>query len=373
MNCNSFIFTGILCLSILSTAPSYAGLFSKKSKPAQPTDILNINMNEEFEQQQRMVLNTLATHMNLQLSEIQKKIDNQDVNGAMALAKITLDDVKSKSGIDPKVKLRESFLVPLKIPQGVSDFSQLNENERNTVIKSIKDFRGGLYLEIINLVKRTTLLYIKALHLTVKKDGVLLRDARDKILRDLTMATIFPFYIKDESGSRMVVFEDDVVDEDHIFLFNYEIQIYLLNSPDLEINEKSFSTYRQDVKNSILQKERELNKPISAVKLENAKKCMNQFNTTLGGQDRSRATLSCFNKHVSELQNYSDCIELAQHVHDYFEEESENHTELYGGNVADAITAIFELRSPVRTYTTTKHTPTQNQSQAKKVCVERFK
>ncbi|MFN3455764.1 MAG: hypothetical protein ACK41T_12475 [Pseudobdellovibrio sp.] len=45
---------------------------------------------------------------------------------------------------------------------------QQTEEQRIAIIQSIKNFRGGLYLGIINLSKGTMLLFIKALKGVVK-------------------------------------------------------------------------------------------------------------------------------------------------------------------------------------------------------------
>ena len=63
----------------------------------------------------------------------------------------------------------KNFLVSITFPEGATQMSSLTSAQQEMVIRTVKDFRGGLYLDILNLSKRTSLLYVKAFHEEVKR------------------------------------------------------------------------------------------------------------------------------------------------------------------------------------------------------------
>lgn len=311
-----------LTLLVALTTPAHAGWFGKKEEKKEQVqtealnNVLNLTLPADQEAAQRAALQVLADQMVPRLNETQRLLNEEQTEAALSLAKSTLDEVRIKTGIDPKAKLRENFLVATVFSEGASSMSALPTAQQQMVIRTVKDFRGGLYLDILNLTKRTTLLYIKALHQQIKKDGGLNQEDRSKIFRDLVLATVVPMPIQDKSGNIITVFDEEVANEDHTYLFNRELKMYLLSAQDLQISEKSFIEYREKMKSSFVGSS---SKPRTGV-VEEANACMAQAREISYGayndnSDRLAASISCFNKHFSKIKNSADCIALARQIH----------------------------------------------------------
>lgn len=223
------------------------------SVDANPADALLLSQGSPEQAQASIeVLRSLADSMTRQISEIEPLIGTQQNSKALTLAKSVLDEVRMKSGIDPKAKLRENFLTPLVFPDQSYSMSTLPLDQQQTIIRTVQSYKGGLYLDIINLTKRVSLLYVKSLHAQFKVTGGLTNADRNKILKDLAMASIIPMPIQDKKGKIITVFDEDVANDDHIYMFNREITNYIFSAKDLSINESTFETYRSDLKKNII-------------------------------------------------------------------------------------------------------------------------
>lgn len=300
------ILTSTLAMTLLAATPSHAWFGSKKTSP-QTQDILNLQVSNAAETQSRQVLQDLSAKMTQRLNDIQTALDTHQENYAMSLAKNTLDEVKIKTGIDPKAKLREKFLVPTVFPENTKSMDSLSEDQKNLIIQTIKDFRGGLYLDIVNLSKRTTLLYIKALHAVIIKSGSLLIEDRNKIIKDLATISIFPMPVQDKNGQTITVYDDQVANEDHVYMFNREIKMYLLNAKDLGISEVDFIKYRDSLRGI---SSRNTSSPNTSGEI-----CMKNASSLYNINDMNSAEVGCFQKYVDTTSSMGQCMSLANAIY----------------------------------------------------------
>ncbi len=212
---------------------------------------MNLNLQDSaLVKQQEEALKALQTEMNAKMQEITGDLQQNNSESALAKAKALLDTVRIKSGIDPKVKVQESFLVDVEFPENVSTIDQLDFKTKRFVIMSFKNFRGGLYIDIMNLSKRTTLLYVTALKKEIEKMDSLTNEDSAKIIKDLTFATLMPMVFEDKSGRMITVFDEDVANEDHTYMFNRELKSFL--TKELKYPIKDYDTYKEKVKASFV-------------------------------------------------------------------------------------------------------------------------
>lgn len=143
----------------------------KKKSDNAPSKVLHINVELSLEQQelQKKALATLQSEIVVKFGAIESLLGSGRPEQALSLAKEILDTVRVKTGIDPKKRIVESFLVPMTFPSKY--FSDFNNQESELVIRTIGEFRGGLYMDIMNLSKRTSLIYVKAFKAVVDSKG----------------------------------------------------------------------------------------------------------------------------------------------------------------------------------------------------------
>ncbi len=123
---------------------------------------INATLEDSQKVENMDVLKSLEEDSVTQLLTIELALEEGRYGDALSLAKKALDNVKVKTGINPKSRLKESFLTTAVFSKNSTSFKDLSDFQKNQVIRTISEFRGGLYLDIMNLSKRVTLLYIKA-------------------------------------------------------------------------------------------------------------------------------------------------------------------------------------------------------------------
>lgn len=200
------------------------------------------------QQNASQALKDLNIRMTSAFRNIETEIQSNQAAQALSESKALLDEVRIITGIDPKAKIQKSYLVSEKFPEGASSLSDLPQQMQERVILSLENYQGGLFMDILNLTKRTTLLYIKSLALELKKSGNLLEEDRTKIISDIVKVSVLPVYIMDKTGVKIVAFSEDIANDDHIYLFNRDLKILLLSMNDLSISEDAFDSLKNDMK-----------------------------------------------------------------------------------------------------------------------------
>lgn len=269
------------------------------------------------------VLRTLADTMTRKINEIEPLIGTKQNSYALNMAKSVLDEVRVKSGIDPKAKLRENLLTSLTFPEGSYSMASLPVDQQQTIIRTVQAYKGGLYLDIINLTKRVSLLYVKALHSQFKAVNGLTNADRNKILKDLATASIIPMPMQDKKGKVITVFDEDVANDDHIYMFNREITNYLYSAKDLDISEASFEKYRSELKNNIIGP---IPKIIDSWEIQAQKidSCFSTANVFSEYTARENYRENCFNT-FKFIKDRALCLRLVDHFGKYSNREDGRH------------------------------------------------
>lgn len=258
-------------------------------------------------QARRQALEEIEREMTEKMTQIESDLAARNHRAALNLAKQILDTVRAKTGIDPKVRREESFLVATTFHKNARVFKDLPSAQQLEVIDAVADFRGGLYMDIMNLSKRVTLLYIKALKAQMEELGGLTQDDKNKILNDLVRASVVPMKIEDKKGNTIIATDEDIANEDHIYMFNRELKQFIIGATELGINESDFDKRRKELKDSFA--------PRAAAPqpspLEEARRCVAAASTGGGyTEHKERAKRICINKYASMSPTYEGCAEL---------------------------------------------------------------
>lgn len=263
---------------------------------------------------QMQVLKSLQTEMTFKFNQIEAEIAKGNTQAALSMAKSVLDNVKIKTGIDPKNKIQEKFLIPTKFPANAKSMDNLSEDQKELVIRTISEYRGGLYLDIMNLSKRTTLLYIKAFQAQLTKGGKLTNADKEKIVNDLVKASLIPMPLEDKSRNRITIFDEDVANEDHIYLFNRELMMSVIENKDLNLTEADFENKKIALKKSlggnVVTKKDENSMGVPS-ELYEGYVCNQNALLIPDLSDRYRVQYACFNKHYERSTSMSNCTEFA--------------------------------------------------------------
>lgn len=296
-----------MTLMSLSTFSAQASLFDFNFGK-KPQVYINDKESVAQAQTQQQVLQALQVEMTTKFDEIEDAIAKGNTKAAYLEAKEVLDSVRIKTGIDPKVRIQESFLAPTIFPKDARGMNDLSDAQKNLVIKTISDFRGGLYMDIMNLSKRTTLLYIRAFEAELSKEGGLTADDNAKIINDLVKAAVMPMPVEDKVGNKIFVFDEDVANEDHTYIFNRELKMFLIENSGLNVTEKSFDQEKEKFKASITGKQ----KKVTVMDLANA--CMANAQQLQTWDSVNHATVMCFDKYVGQTTSMNECMALAQQI-----------------------------------------------------------
>lgn len=299
-----------LCLFLTLLTAASGALAWDFGKPKET--YLNVKESEAQSLSQVQVLRDLQEEMTSRFTLIETELARGSTQEALTAAKNVLDTVKIKTGIDPKKKIQEKFLIATKFPEGALSMGDLNVDQRELVIKTISNYRGGLYLDIMNLSKRTTLLYIRAFQAQLAQAGGLTAEDREKIINDLIKASLVPMQVEDKDRKRILVFDEDVTNEDHSYLFNRELKMFLLKNPEVNVTEQGFNLRKDLYKQSQLLALKEETKTPAGK--ESGQKCMKAANDIEHSYHRNNAKWRCFYNHYHETSSMNECSRLAKKI-----------------------------------------------------------
>ena len=282
------IFSAVLTLSTVSFAGEH----------------INPKEAQSLAETKRNALIELQQEMTTKFAQIESDLASGKPGSALTLAKQMLDTVRAKTGIDPKVNIQESFLVSTTFGSKAKKFADLSEAQRVQVIRAVSDFRGGLYMDIMNLSKRTTLLYIRALKRQMELNGGLNNEDKQKITNDLVRTSLVPMKIEDKKGLTIIAFDEDIANEDHIYMFNREVKIFLTTSTELAVTETRFNELRKSFKESLTG----VAAPAGESPLAILRKCMASTSTIQYDSDSDNAKMACIRKYAAtKTATYEAC------------------------------------------------------------------
>ncbi len=181
--------------------------------------------------------------MTQEIVRVQAVFDSGQYGQALNESKKLLDTVRIRTGIHPKAKITEKIEIKDVFEGSESDlmYSQLNQDQKEAIALAVLNHRGGLYLDILNQTKRASLIYIKSLHMRLKKDGPLLNEDILKIKSDLlAIMTIKIDLVQYDQNIRFTVRDSDIANSDQNYLFNREIKIFAIGNKDLNWTEETF-------------------------------------------------------------------------------------------------------------------------------------
>ncbi len=295
------------CIVFLSLNSISAHAWFWGKKKGEDDDLIKVNPIEK--NQSKEALEELNLKMTSNFQTIETLLDDEDFGEALKLAKQTLDLVRVQTGIDPKARLREKFFVATTFPSAASSIDDLSRTQAEDVIRTISNYRAGLFLDIMNLSKRTTLLYIKAFQKQLSQMGGLLQEDKNKIVNDLVKASLIPMVVEGKNGTRITVFDEDVANEDHTYLFNRELKLFLINNNELEITEEKFLKLKSERKTQLLGGKG--SKSSGPEKKAVGLACMSHASSIRYSDDRNSAQKRCFNKYYRKTKSHGECYSLA--------------------------------------------------------------
>lgn len=163
---------------------------------------------------------------------------------ALTVSKSSLDEVRQKAGIHPKAQFRDKIDVDVVIKDSMrssqTSYENLSLRDRDIIAQKMGSFKEGYYLDTLNLMKRTNLIYIQAFIKTLQdsesKSGrkALLKRDIEKIKSDIREISLIPIYIREPGTGRLfLIFDYEVASSDQNYLFNRELFKFILDSKDI--------------------------------------------------------------------------------------------------------------------------------------------
>lgn len=308
----------------------------------------------------RLALLDLQQDMAAKFENVEGMLARGETKAALGAAKQILDTVRIKTGIDPKARIQESFLVPITFPEGKTEFSELEDQQKEIVIRTIAQFRGGLYMDLMNLSKRTTLLYIKAFADQLSKMGGLTGQDRAKIVDDLLKATLVPMPVQDKAGTKIIVLDEDVANEDHTYFFNREIEMYLLENKSLGITRENFDQRKSSIRWQLLNGINGQRPNLRSLAYEMASTCIEAALKMEYSSDQNNAAYGCFGKFANNVESFNECNALAgRMIYTSVESSAKKFCfSKFQGDFAPKETTTITITSPTPATTTTTTTTT---------------
>lgn len=215
---------------ILGPATSHAGLFGRKKETPKTETVQTTKAPVS-----RQIMEAMVKKVSGNFQQLNVLMSQGQYEAAMTLAKQSLDEARMNTGIDPKSNRREIVVVPAdtfagqyrSLGQSLDSFPM---ETQNAIMTALESHGGGYFLDLLNLLKRTNLVYIQAFHQVLKKSSVgLLQEDAQKIRKDLQAVRAIPVYLKDpKQKALLMIFDFEIANSDQNYLFNRELKSYLL-------------------------------------------------------------------------------------------------------------------------------------------------
>ncbi len=231
----SFAFI-LALITAMSYSPSHAGFFSRSSNESDEQKEQMKQTSTTSAPESKELLQKLVNTVSDNFTKLNTLMIQGQYQAAMTLAKQSLDEARIKTGLDPKSNRKEIIVVPAgtlvpeydRMGKNLNAFSISTQNE---IIKSIETHKAGYFLDLLNLLKRTNLVYIQAFQQVTKKSSVgLLKQDIEKIKNDINAVRAVPLYLQDPKvKDLLLIFDYEVANSDQNYMFNRELKIYLLS------------------------------------------------------------------------------------------------------------------------------------------------
>ncbi|MBE8221626.1 MAG: hypothetical protein HAW60_02740 [Bdellovibrionales bacterium] len=269
------------------------------------------------------------------LSVVEKLLSEKKYSEALSRSKDLLDQIKFKTGINPKVKFREKIIVngiftPGKKNELKIKFDSLFYEQKENLARAVLNYRGGLYLDLLNLYKRTQLIYMKSFYYQIKKVNDLRLADIEKLKIDILLVHSIPILIKDKNlRSTFLLFDSDVSDSDQQYFFNRELVDLALSIKELNFTDETFAAALVTAKNNALKKHWNSlpEEPLSSFEIEEEKRkdidifndyknCRHAAEKHSSSYLKAMDSLVCVHEYKNVLNlPYSEC-ESAANLHD---------------------------------------------------------
>lgn len=215
------------------------------------------------------VLEGVFSEATKKLQMAQDLYDHQNFTEALGTSKGSLDFVRQKTGIHPKANYRNKFIISkdfFKTIKATDNFENLPLKNRDQVALLLQNEQNGYFLDLLNLMKRTNLIYIRAFVATLKQRGDLLARDISKVKQDILDVYAIPLYVSDKETQRLyAVFDFEVANSDQNYLFNRELYKFMLDNTELfgaadeqavdAILKKHIDAVREKIKKDIIEAE----------------------------------------------------------------------------------------------------------------------
>jgi hypothetical protein len=300
--------------ALFFTHPATAGLFSKPEppRPERPA-AYNISVDPKADQEASAQMAQFEAQMETEFGQIGELIKAGDTQAAITKAQKALDKVGLMIGADPKAKLTQKYYVNLRFPEEATSLNDLNEDQKVAVISQFRFFRGGYFLDVLNLAKQTSLQYVQAVVARLEQSGQFTQEIRSKLVRDLIIAKLMPIPLVDNADQTITVFLDEIANENHTFLFDLDIETYLLTEPNFKLSKMEFDAEVTKAKAPFLNSERQAaHDQRHQLMLVAGQTCMGAARGGGGTSGDSQAVVGCFEKHYKQVGNVNRCTELVQ-------------------------------------------------------------
>jgi hypothetical protein len=177
------------------------------------------------------------------LIQVETLLQNGEYAKALNESKRILDDVRIKSGINPKTVFREKIIAK---GSGLESsfnligqkFNDLSIDGKDDISVALSKYKFGYFLDILNQIKRANLMYIQAtLGVLRTKNEQLMDEDIEKFVNDIVDVISIPIYIKPERmDTYFLIFDHEVANSDQHYFFNRELkQFLMLNKNILKI------------------------------------------------------------------------------------------------------------------------------------------
>lgn len=192
-------------------------------------------------------LHAMHEEISRQILQLESYIQGRQYGASAELAQRLMVYAQEQVGFDSEVQLQEKIQV-----QGGA-LAWPNQQRNDAMAIALKQYRGGLYVKLLNMYKRVKLMWTVANYNVLKQRGSIKPGAKETLRNEMLTAYMVPIYFVDQMQPQAYVLTFDFMLVNPIANFHYNAELEIVADSLKELGFTS-ATFVEQAKSLALSK-----------------------------------------------------------------------------------------------------------------------
>ena len=167
-------------------------------------------------------LRAMHTEISGRIATLESYIQSRQYGASAELAQQLIVYAQEQVGFDAEVQLQDK----IRVQPGA--FSWPNQQRNDAMAIALKQYRGGLYVQLLNMYKRVKLMWTVANYNLLKQKGSIKPGAKETLRNEMLTAYMVPIYFVDQMQPQAYVLTFDFMLVNPVANFHYNAELEII-------------------------------------------------------------------------------------------------------------------------------------------------